>query len=184
MRYRQLVPVGVLAIGLLVAACGNSPSSTSGAGTTSSPTQSAAASGAKTATLKTESTSLGTVLANSAGHTLYYLSIDTTSASKCTSSCLTIWPLVAGKPQAASGMTISGTLSSFTRTDGAVQATWNGHPLYTYSGDTAAGQTNGNGLNSFGGLWHAVVLSAAHGKPTPAPTSSSSGGGGYGGYGG
>jgi predicted lipoprotein with Yx(FWY)xxD motif len=181
MRYRQLVPVGVLAIGLLVAACGNSQGGTSGAGSTASPTQTAVTSGPKTVMLKTERTSLGTVLANSAGHTLYYLSIDSVNASKCSGSCLSIWPLVAGKPQAAPGMSISGTLSSFKRTDGAIQATWNGHPLYTYSGDTAAGQVNGNGINSFGGLWHAVVLSAAHGKPTPSPTSSSSGGGGYGG---
>jgi hypothetical protein len=58
-----------------------------------------------------------------------------------------------------------------------VQATYNGHPLYTYKGDTAPGQAKGNGLNIQGGLWHEVTVSGA---AAPAPSgSASAGGGGY-----
>ena len=74
---------------------------------------------------------------------------------------------------------VTGTFATTKRSDGTVQATWNGHPLYTYVGDTAPGQDKGNGLNLSGGVWHVAAVSgtaaAAH-----ASSSSSSGAGGYG----
>ena len=73
----------------------------------------------------------------------------------------------------------TGHFGTITRTDGTTQATWNGHPLYTYVGDTAPGQAKGNGLNISGGVWKEVALSGN--APAPAPSMSSSGGGG-GGY--
>jgi hypothetical protein len=83
---------------------------------------------------------------------------------------------VRGPVTAGSGVT--GQLGTITRDNGEKQATWNGHPLYTYVGDTAPGMNKGNGLNLSGGLWHEIVLS---GKAGPAPSpSSTSGGGGYG----
>jgi predicted lipoprotein with Yx(FWY)xxD motif len=73
---------------------------------------------------------------------------------------------------------VKGTLTVITRSDGSKQAVWNGHPLYTYVGDTAPGMAKGNGLNLSGGVWHDIVLSgSAAAAPTP---SKSSGGGGYG----
>lgn len=65
------------------------------------------------------------------------------------------------------------------RSDGTLQATYNGHPLYTYKGDTGPGQDHGNGIKLNGGVWHEVTVS---GKAAPAPSSSSSssGSGGYG----
>jgi predicted lipoprotein with Yx(FWY)xxD motif len=84
---------------------------------------------------------------------------------------------VIGTPKAASGVTLPGKLGTITRSDGSVQATYNGHPLYTYSGDKAPGQTNGNKVNGSGGLWYALTLTAA------ASSTSSTKSGGSGGYG-
>jgi len=78
------------------------------------------------------------------------------------------------------GSGVTGTLGTITRSDGTVQATYNGHPLYTYTADTAPGQASGNGINASGGVWHEATVS---GGPAPAYIPSS-GGGGYGGGGG
>jgi predicted lipoprotein with Yx(FWY)xxD motif len=117
------------------------------------------------------------VVTNSAGKTLYWFAPDTSTTSKCTGSCATFWPPVTGPVTAGSGVT--GTLSTITRSDGTTQATYDGHPLYTYVGDTAAGQAKGNGLNISGGLWYEMTVSGA--KPgATAGGSSAGGGGGYG----
>jgi len=76
-------------------------------------------------------------------------------------------------------VTIPGKLGTITRSDGSVQATWNGHPLYTYAGDHAAGQTSGNKLNASGGLWYAVTLAAGASGSSSSSPSSGGGGGGY-----
>jgi secreted repeat protein with Y-X4-D motif len=89
---------------------------------------------------------------------------------------ITFWP--PAKSPATAGAGVTGKLATIKRSDGTMQATYNGHPLYTYSGDTAPGQNKGNGLNASGGLWHEVTTSGAA-APAPAK-SSSSGGGGYG----
>jgi predicted lipoprotein with Yx(FWY)xxD motif len=130
----------------------------------------------------THSTSKGTVLTNAQGKTLYWFAIDTPTMSNCTGSCLHYWPPVLGKAVAGSGTSLSG-FGTITRSDGTVQATYKGHPLYTYVGDAAPGQIGGNGLNLSGGLWWAMTpsgakLTAAH--PSGGSSSSSSGGGGYG----
>ncbi|HJZ26397.1 MAG TPA: hypothetical protein VJ370_09005 [Streptosporangiaceae bacterium] len=120
------------------------------------------------------------VVTNSSGKTLYWFAPDTSTTSKCTGSCATFWPPVTGPVTAGSGVT--GTLSTITRPDGTTQATYDGHPLYTYVGDTAAGQAKGNGLNLSGGLWYEMTVSGA--KPTVGAAASTStastGGGGYG----
>ena len=96
------------------------------------------------------------VLTNSAGLTLYWFGPDTSTASKCTGSCATYWPPVKAPATAGSGVT--GTVGEITRPDGTKQATYDGHPLYTYIGDSAPGQDSGNNLNLNGGLWHIVVV--------------------------
>ena len=78
-------------------------------------------------------------------------------------------------PAAASG--VKGTFGTIKRSDGSTQATFDGHPLYTFVGDTAPGQAKGNGLNVAGGLWHEITTS---GSAASAPAGASSGGGGYG----
>jgi predicted lipoprotein with Yx(FWY)xxD motif len=176
MRNRWLVPVGAVAATLVIAACGSSSSTgNSGSGSGSSPAASApaAASGALSAT-KMGSTM---VLTNAKGFTLYWFVPDTKTASRCYGSCARYWPPVPGPASAGSGVT--GTLGVITRSNGAKQATWDGHPLYTYVGDTSPGQAKGNGLNISGGVWHEIVLSGKAG-PAPGSSPSSSGGGAYG----
>ena len=168
---------GLAAAALIVSACGSSASSSAASGNTpaaqgSSPA--AASSGGTTLTAKT----IGgkQVLVNSQGFTLYWFAPDTATTSKCTGSCATYWPPVKGPVTAGAGVT--GTLGTITRSDGATQATYNGHPLYTYAADTAPGQDKGNGLNVSGGLWYDVPVS---GNAAPAATSSAkSTSGGYG----
>ena len=114
------------------------------------------------------------VLTNAKGFVLYWFAPDTPTSSKCSGSCATYWPPVTGSVTAGSGVT--GTLGTITRSDGTKQATYDGHPLYTYVGDTAPGQAKGNGLNLSGGLWYEMTVSGA----TPAALASAkSGGGGY-----
>jgi predicted lipoprotein with Yx(FWY)xxD motif len=75
---------------------------------------------------------------------------------------------------AAAGSGVTGKLGTITRSDGSKQATYDGHPLYTYAADTAPGQATGNGVNGFGGVWHEVTASG-----TTAATSNSGGNSGY-----
>ena len=82
---------------------------------------------------------------------------DTATISKCTGSCAAYWPPVTGTPTAEPGVT--GKLGTIKRPDGTVQATYDGHPLYTYVGDSGPGQAHGNNLNLNGGLWYEVRAS-------------------------
>src|SRR5580700_4358729 len=96
------------------------------------------------------------LLTDSRGLTLYWFAPDTSTKSVCYGSCAAYWPPATGTPSAGPGVT--GTLGTITRTDGTRQATYDGHPLYTYIGDNAPGQANGNNLNLNGGLWHEVPI--------------------------
>jgi predicted lipoprotein with Yx(FWY)xxD motif len=109
--------------------------------------------------LKTANIAGVTVLTNTKGFTLYLFAPDTASKSNCNGSCAAYWPPVTGTPTAGPGVT--GRLGTIVRSDGSTQATYNGHPLYTYIGDTHAGQANGDNLNLNGGLWHEVTASGA-----------------------
>ncbi len=172
MRGKWWAPAGLAAVALVIAACGSSSSSSAPAAASSAaPASSAAASSA----LKTATIGGATVLTNSSGFTLYWFAPDTPTKSNCNGSCATFWPPVKGPVTAGSGVT--GKFGTITRADGSTQATYNGHPLYTYKGDTAPGQNKGNGLNISGGLWHEVTVSGS--APAASP-SASSGGGGYG----
>jgi predicted lipoprotein with Yx(FWY)xxD motif len=174
MNVRWLAPAGLAAAALMIAACGTSSSTTGGAAAPAATTSSAPA--ASGTALKTTTISGATVLTNAQGFTLYWFGPDTATTSKCNGSCATFWPPVKGPATAGTGVT--GKLGTIKRADGATQATYNGHPLYTYKGDTAPGQAKGNNLNASGGVWHDVTASGAA-APAPA-TSTSSGSGGYG----
>jgi predicted lipoprotein with Yx(FWY)xxD motif len=131
------------------------------------PAASSSSSAVKTATING-----ATVLTNAQGHTLYSFAPDTRTTSHCNGTCAQLWPPVHGPVTAGPGVT--GSLGTITRANGAIQATYNGHPLYTYVADTTPGQAKGNGLNASGGVWHEVTASGA------AAPASTSGGGGYG----
>jgi len=98
-----------------------------------------------------------TVLTNVKGFTLYSFALDTPATSKCYGSCAAYWPPVTGV--AAASPRVPGRVGTIRRTGGSEQLTYNGHPLYTYIGDTAPGQARGNNLNLNGGLWHDVPVS-------------------------
>jgi predicted lipoprotein with Yx(FWY)xxD motif len=109
-----------------------------------------------------------TVLTNTEGLTLYWFTLDTPTASNCNGSCASQWPPVTGP--AIAGDEVTGTLGSITRSDGTMQATYNGHPLYTASADTAPGMAKGNGVRDSGGVWHEVVVSGrAKSASSPSP---------------
>ena len=154
---------GLAALALAVSACGSSGSSSSAASTpaagVSSPAASAPASSASASTVLSTTINGTQVLTNSKGFTLYWFVPDTSTKSNCNGSCATYWPPVKGPVTAGSGVT--GTLGTITRSDGSTQATYDGHPLYTYVGDTAPGQAKGNGLNLSGGVWHEMTVSGA-----------------------
>ena len=157
MRKRWLVPVSLAAAALIATGCGSSSSAGNAGG------------GSNTSQLTKAKIGGATVLTNAKGRTLYWFAPDTSTTSKCTSAqCVKFWPPLVGPVTAGSGVT--GKLGTITRSDGSTQATWNGHPLYTFKGDTASGQANGNGQNVNGGVWHEASLSGG------------SGGGGGGGY--
>ena len=90
------------------------------------------------------------VLANSAGLTVYTFDPDQLNVSNCTGGCAAVWPPVT----VPAGTAVNPPAATIVRADGRVQVTFNGHPLYTYVGDHASGQANGNGLN---GIWHIVT---------------------------
>lgn len=178
MRNRAWMISGLIAVAVLAGACG----SKTGGSPASTPTATTAqgGGGSQAATLKMASTSLGAVVTDAQGFTLYWFAQDTSSSSACTGACASTWPPVSGQPQAASGVTLTGALGTITRPDGSTQATYAGHPLYRYVLDTGPGQTHGDGVE---GLWHAALVSGgAAASPTPSQTASSGGGGG-GGYG-
>lgn len=117
---------------------------------------------------------------NLAGRTTYVLSADTFNTSACAAApgCTGVWPPVAPP----SGVTLFGGFSSFVRSDGQTQLSFNGNPLYTYAGDSGPGQTNGNGINSFGGIWtvaHPTLSVAGMSAADPQPTSTPIGGSGF-----
>lgn len=107
------------------------------------------------------------VLTDARGFTAYWFVPDSATTSKCTSLCAQKWPPVTGPVTAGPG--VPGTLGTITRPDGTVQATWDGHPLYTASLDTGPGQARGNNLDVSGGIWHEAAISGSA-DPVPAGT--------------
>jgi predicted lipoprotein with Yx(FWY)xxD motif len=106
--------------------------------------------------LKTITINGATVLTNAKGLTLYWFAPDTAARSACTGVCAQYWPPLAGRPAASPG--VAGRLGTIIRSGGSKQATYDGHPLYTYIADIAPGQAHGNNLNLNGGLWHEVTV--------------------------
>jgi predicted lipoprotein with Yx(FWY)xxD motif len=131
----------------------------------------ARASGAVVSTAKT---SLGTILVNSSGRTLYLFGKDKNGKSACTGKCAAFWPplIAKGKPRVAGGAKAS-LIGTIKRADGRLQVTYNHHPLYMFANDTKKGQTNGEEVDAFGAEWYAV-------SPAGAKVEKPSSGGGYG----
>jgi predicted lipoprotein with Yx(FWY)xxD motif len=160
---------------LAVAGCGGGGGSGNATASSAPPTTA----GGKTATVGMASnSSLGNVLVDSQGRTLYLFQADKGTKSACTGACASAWPPVraSGKPVAGSGIAAS-KLGTSPRSDGKPQITYNGHPLYTFANDQNPGDANGQGVNAFGGLWYTV---SPAGTAVTTSASSSTGGGGSG----
>jgi predicted lipoprotein with Yx(FWY)xxD motif len=144
----KVVAFGIAAAALLAACGGSSNSSTAAA----SPSPSPAASGEKIAVAT--NAKLGQMLVDDKGMAVYLFVADSGTSSTCYTTCATIWPpvLTTGAPQVGAGAQAS-LLGTTTRTDGKVEVTYAGHPLYYFVQDKAAGDATGQGINGFGGLW-------------------------------
>jgi predicted lipoprotein with Yx(FWY)xxD motif len=114
-------------------------------------------------------TALGAVLTNAAGYTLYYFMPEQGSKLVCASgACASTWPLVTSGGSPVAGAGVTGQLGTVPGPGGSVVVTYAGWPLHHYSGDTAPGQTNGQGI---GGKWFAAIVALTPtGPPTPPPT--------------
>ncbi|MET7644401.1 hypothetical protein ABZS83_12265 [Streptomyces sp. NPDC005426] len=168
-------------VGLLAAVLGGC--SDDGGGSSSASATPSATGTPASGTVASASSPLGTILVDGEGRTLYLWEADTTSRSTCDGDCAQSWPplTLTGKPVAGKGVKAS-LLGTTTRDDGRAEVTYNGHPLYRYAGDTAAGDTHGQGSNGFGAAWY--VLDTAGNKitkaaPSPSASSSASNNGGY-----
>jgi len=181
--------VGAIGLSLAAAACGSSSSTSASSTSTSAPATQASApavqasaassatpSAAPAAMLKIDQTSLGSVLTNVQGFTVYWFAKDTATNSACSGACAAAWPPVIGMPQAASGFKLTGKLGEIKRADGSMQATYDGHPLYLFAGDSKPGQVNGNAVDGFGALWYAIKIGTSTTASTTGSGNSGSGG--------
>jgi predicted lipoprotein with Yx(FWY)xxD motif len=163
-RSLSLAALALTAAGTLAACGGNSGYGSDG----STPTSSGAA------TIEVSSTSLGKVLTDGSGRTLYLFTHDSGGTSACDGGCLSVWPPLTGTAKAGSGADGS-LLGTITRSDGSVQVTYAGHPLYYYSGDQGAGDVNGQEIQD---SWYVVTPTGeeVEGEASEAPSNDSGGG--------
>jgi predicted lipoprotein with Yx(FWY)xxD motif len=184
------VGVPLAAAALLAAACSSGGGSSSAA-TPASSSPAAASSGNAAASssliISTASSSAGPVLINGTGRAVYVWAKDAKDMSACTGACASAWPPVQPTGTVTAALSAaSSDLGTITRSDGTKQVTYDGHPLYYFSGDSGSGQANGQGSDSFGAKWWLVTPSGAEvtasvtsftpsggSSSTPAPAGSS-----------
>lgn len=171
---RGLIATLTLAAGALAACGGTSSSTNTPAGGAPSPSESTPTSSvAAQSTVSTGGTSLGTVLVTDQGLTLYFFLPEKGGVVACTGGCASTWPALKARGTPSTSSAVTGTLGTVALPDGSTQVTYNGWPLHTYAGDSAPGQTNGQGV---AGKWFAATPSlsasgpaASAATPTPVP---------------
>jgi predicted lipoprotein with Yx(FWY)xxD motif len=169
MRHLLKLSVPAIAASLLIAACGSSSSSnTTSSAASTQPAAQTSSSPSSAVVVKSASNSLGTILVDSQGMTLYHLSGEQNGKFICTSSgCLGVWhPLTTSSSGAPNGEVSLGTVK---RPEGTVQVTYKGTPLYTFTGDQKSGETKGQGIKDVG-TWSVITTSSGG---TPSSTTSS-----------
>ncbi len=179
------IGLALVTVGIVAAACSSSPTANSSTTTTTSSTTTSSTASGSTAVVDTAVVpGLGTILVNSSGRTLYLFTTDKQSTNTCTSSCAAAWPalVASGNPTAGSGVKAS-LLGTVRNPDGSTQVTYNHWPLYTFIGDRAPGQANGQGKITFGGYWWVVGTNGMAVEAKASSTTSSTSAGGSGGYG-
>lgn len=161
-------------VALAVSACGGGSSATAAAPLPKTNGQ--------TPTIGVGKTSLGNILINSQGRTVYLFKADSGTKSACNGACAAAWPplQVTGKPVASRGAKAS-LVGTTTRSNGSKQVTYNGHPVYLFARDQQPGQTNGQGVTAFGAAWFALTPSGTQvsAQPASSPAPSGSGSTGY-----
>jgi predicted lipoprotein with Yx(FWY)xxD motif len=166
---------GAVAVALIALAAVGCGGDYDGAGAATTPPTTA--SGHRAAIGTANEGSLGTILVDSTGRTLYLFQKDSGTKSTCYGACASAWPPLGanGMPTVSSGANAS-MVGATPRSDGKQQVTYNGHPLYLYAGDEKAGDTEGQGSTAFGGGWYALTPA---GNQISGQASSSGGGSGY-----
>lgn len=159
-----MVALGLLASPYAILSCNDNnaptipPIQQPGQAPSPSPTPSPSPSAAP-ATVQTSAQSIGTFLVDAQGRSLYMFEADSSGVSNCSGACALAWPpltIASGQTPTASGSAEGSLLGTLTRGDGSIQVTYKGMPLYRFAADTAAGQTNGEGVTAFGALWYLV----------------------------
>jgi predicted lipoprotein with Yx(FWY)xxD motif len=170
-RHRGLAAVGMVAVALLVAACGSAAKSASTAvGANASDVSSSGS-----LTIGTAHGSAGTYLVGAGNRAIYLWVADGRNMSHCSGACASIWPPVTTHATAHAGAGVhASALGTINGAGGAKQVTYDGHPLYYYAGDSHAGSTTGQGSDSFGAKWWLVSAGGnaitAHNTPAAAST--------------
>jgi predicted lipoprotein with Yx(FWY)xxD motif len=163
---RRVTAAFAVALALLLVGCGggsgsSSTTATEATKTTSTPPVAKPPPNAEEGTVFVSlgsATGLGEVLVDSEGHTLYAFGGDSGETPTCEGACAKAWPpllVESGEPQPSNG-TAAARLGTVERPDGTTQVTYAGHPLYSFDGDKAPGEANGNGSSAFGGTWTAL----------------------------
>jgi predicted lipoprotein with Yx(FWY)xxD motif len=171
-RYNFIAATALGSLALVSAACGSS----GGRSPTASPAA-ATSNAASAPTVSVASTNLGDVLVDAHGRTVYLFGADSGTKSACLGACAANWPplVASGTPTVGRGATTS-LVATATRTDGGEQVIYNDHPLYLFAGDHKAGDTNGQGVDAFGGSWYAL---SPTGNQVTATSPSTGPGNGY-----
>jgi predicted lipoprotein with Yx(FWY)xxD motif len=154
---RKILVLSAVAVAALaLAACGSSSSDSSSSTSAGSTPKPAPATSSNATVVGLRTTPLGKVLVDGSGRTLYLFEKDKGPKSNCSGACASAWPPVTttGAPMAGAGVTAS--KLTLVKGPGGGQVLYAGHPLYTYAGDSSAGQTNGEALDQFGAEWYVL----------------------------
>ena len=156
MKKSALFAFAPLATAVVIAGCGGSGGTATGAGGYSKAAPSTA--GTAAATVALAPSKFGEILVDGRGRTLYDFVADKTTASTCYGACASVWPplTVSGTPQAGPQIRAS-LLGTTRRTDGTTEVTYNSRPLYYYAGDTKSGSTTGQEISQFGAPWYVLT---------------------------
>lgn len=157
----RIMLAGIAALGAIaLAGCGSSGSSADGATTASPPDPPVATVAAKGPKIKVVDSDYGQILSNGRGRALYLFTADQGKGSNCSGDCATAWPpyIVKSNPVAGPGAK-AGKIGTTTRSDGRLQATYAGHPVYFYVSDNEPGEVLCQAVNEFGGYWYVLRAS-------------------------
>ncbi|NUS17922.1 MAG: hypothetical protein HOY69_42085 [Streptomyces sp.] len=177
MRHHATAALSAVLLAAAATACsgGSSGSSASHDATSSTPApKSVEQAASSTATVTTKDVSpLGKILVNDKNLSLYLFLADKSTTSTCNGACAAVWPplTVSGKPTGSGGVQ-AGKLGTSKRSDGSMQVTYNGHPLYRFAPDTSPGNVRGQGLNNFGAKWYVVGTDGKQITTSPKSTPS------------